>query len=38
MQEYAEMASRIRDMITEKSKLVNVEGDFLILGLDDQPD
>jgi len=35
MHEYAVMASRIMDSITEKAKLLCVEDDFLILGLED---
>ena len=38
MQEYAVMASRIREKITEKAERLGVDGDFLIMGLDDQPD
>ena len=35
MQEYAEMASRIRKSITEKANVLNVADDFLIMGIDD---
>jgi len=38
MQEYAVMASRIRDSITEKANSLNVEDDLLIEGLNDDPE